>query len=170
VAAARVIKAESRAQLAGRPSGAGVAKADALSVDAILARARALGSGRQELLALADDVARGSSRGAHGGVRIDPTQVRSGGTDVYWLTFRAGEQARVAIAGDGDSDLDLYVYDERGTPVCRDEEPTDEASCSWTPGGSGKYQIRVRNLGSANYYRILTYGEAAREGGSIATR
>ena len=34
--------------------------------------------------------------------------------DLYKIAFRGGEVARAAVSGDGDTRLDLYVYDENG--------------------------------------------------------
>jgi hypothetical protein len=129
---------------------------DMMDVDAVLARAKALSAGRADLIALADDVAKTSARGAEGGPKRSRTIVATRGSDVFRATFRGGERAAVVVSGDGDSDLDLYVADENGNQICKDEGPTDDMSCVWTPKWTGTFVIRVRNLGVANAYTILT--------------
>lgn len=89
-------------------------------------------------------------------IRRGPGQARTvvgdGGHDEYIVRFRGGETARVAVAGDGDSDLDLFVYDANGNLVCSDEDDTDRMFCSWQPEASGYYTIEVTNLGVENLY------------------
>lgn len=89
-------------------------------------------------------------------IRRGPGQVRTavggGGHDEYVVRFRGGEPARVAVAGDGDSDLDLFVYDENGDLVCADEDDTDHMFCAWRPEASGYYTITIKNLGVENLY------------------
>ncbi|MCX7962606.1 MAG: hypothetical protein N2653_13690, partial [Burkholderiales bacterium] len=78
-------------------------------------------------------------------------------SDVFRVTFRGLEPALVGISGDGDTDLDLFVYDETGRLVCRSERPVDEEICQWVPRWTGVFRIEVRNLGRVwNRYLILT--------------
>lgn len=128
------------------------AQADQFSVDGILARAKTLAAGRSDLIALADDVAKGGERGAVVGSRRWQSVVSSGHTDQYRVTFRGDEPAAVAVSGDGDSDLDLYVYDQNGNLICSDDDNTDDMICRWTPRWTGQFIIRIRNRGVANQY------------------
>ncbi|MFT3956499.1 MAG: hypothetical protein QM722_19585 [Piscinibacter sp.] len=130
---------------------------DSLSADAVLERGRALATGRPELLALADDVAKSGSRGVDRGPQIGRNKVV--GTRAwhhYDLRFVGGERAKVYVRGDGDSDLDLYVYDESGNLICKDESRGDEMTCTWTPRWTGMFRIRVLNRGIVNQYSIVT--------------
>ncbi len=122
------------------------------SVEAILARARTLAGSRTDLLALVDDVAGSTVRGAASGPWRWTEVVNGGATDTYRITFRGGEAAAIAISGDGDSDLDLYVYDEQGNLICKDESASDDMLCRWHPRWTGPFLIRVRNHGVANAY------------------
>jgi hypothetical protein len=131
-------------------------KPDARTPDALLQRARALAGDRKDLLALADDVAKAGGRGASGGPKSTRTVVNSQGTDQFRISFDAGQPAMVAISGDGDSRLDLFVYDENGNRICSQVGPGDDAACRWTPSWSGSFTIRVVNYGIANQYRIWT--------------
>ena len=59
-----------------------------------------------------DDV---TMRGRTRGPARHTDVVSARGTDIYNLTFQGGESAVLSVLGDGDTDLDLYVYDENGT-------------------------------------------------------
>jgi hypothetical protein len=79
-------------------------------------------------------------------------------TDVYHETFRAGETALITVSGDGDTDLDLYVYDENGYLIASDTDLTDQCVVSFTPLWTGSFTIKVRNLGSVwNAYTVCMF-------------
>ena len=83
--------------------------------------------------------------------------VRAGRTDVYRERFEGGKFAEVAISGDGDTDLDLYIYDQNGNRICSDIDYGDQAYCSWWPQRTGSFRIEIINLGSVyNEYMLLT--------------
>jgi hypothetical protein len=95
--------------------------------------------------------------GAVSGPNFTSTQVLANSTDVFHVSFAGGQQATVAISGDGDTDLDLYVYDENGNLVASDLSTSDTAAVSWTPSWTGDFRIEVKNRGSVyNAYSILT--------------
>ena len=127
-----------------------------MTVAGILARAKQYAGDRKDLIAMADDVAASASRGRANGPGRSVTVVRTGATDVFTETFRGGEPAFVGISGDGDSDLDLYVYDENGNLICRSTTAGDDEACRWQPRWTGPFRIQVRNLGVANRYVIGT--------------
>lgn len=158
IAAAKIIKdtgtTDSKAERVGGKAGDAKNKPDALSADVILEKARTLATGRPDLLAVADDVAKAGARGAVGGPGRTTTIVSSGGTDVFRVRFRGNEPARVAVSGDGDSDLDLYIYDENNNLICKDDDSTDDMTCAWSPRWTGAFTIRIRNRGIANQYTI----------------
>ena len=59
--------------------------------------------------------------------------------------------------GDGDTDLDLFIYDENGNLIDSDDDDTDYCVCSWRPRWTGKFYIRIKNLGRiSNAYTIRT--------------
>jgi hypothetical protein len=83
------------------------------------------------------------------------TKVQAESTDVFEIRFRVGELAVVTVSGDGDTDLDLYVYDENGNLVDKDDDYTDECVAIWIPRWTGRFTIRVVNIGAVyNRYRI----------------
>jgi hypothetical protein len=63
--------------------------------------------------------------------------------------------AAVVISGDGDTDLDLYVYDENGNLIGSDTDGSDDCVVRFNPRWTGVFRIEVRNLGSVyNQYQI----------------
>jgi len=61
------------------------------------------------------------------------------------------------VRGDRNSDLDLYVYDENGFLVAKDDDDTDDCRVRFTPRWTGSFTIKVVNLGHyANTYVIGT--------------
>ena len=84
-------------------------------------------------------------------------RVEANTTDVFKRTFFGGESATVSVIGDGDTDLDVYVYDENNNLIAKDDGPTDNCFVRWTPKWTGKFTIRVVNRGRVfNRYRIAT--------------
>ncbi|MBR6592363.1 MAG: hypothetical protein IKK81_07075 [Prevotella sp.] len=108
------------------------------------------------LLALIDDV-NTNVRGAVGGEKYASSSVNAGATDVYNISFRGGELAMVVVIGDGDTDLDLYVYDSYGNLIARDADYTDNCVVTWTPRWTGKFRIKIVNRGRVyNSYVLRT--------------
>lgn len=71
-----------------------------------------------------------------------------GQTHTFTAYVVAGVPAAVTIRGDGDTDLDLYVYNRFGQLVAADDDGTDLCIVRWVPASSGMVTIRVVNLGS----------------------
>src|SRR2546421_7292389 len=105
---------------------------------------------------LAVGVVGGVKAGSAGGATAKVTVVAGGTSDVYTVTFIGGQRAEVAIVGDGDTDLDLYVYDENGNLIASSDGPSDREAVSWTPRWTGKFKIKVVNRSRlmANRYAI----------------
>ena len=73
------------------------------------------------------------------------------------MTFRGGELAHVDIVGDGDTDLDVYIYDENGNLIDRDTDYDDRPCVMWTPRWTGTFVIKIQNLGRVyNQYTVFT--------------
>jgi hypothetical protein len=122
---------------------------------ALLALARSLARGRTELLALLDDVAQERPRGVEDGPRSQRVVAPPLAKQVYPEVFRPGEPARVLIAGDGQSNLDLYVFDEQGRRLCASEELDDVEECQWQPQQGRRFLIHVVNRGrTENQYHL----------------
>ena len=98
-----------------------------------------------------------ASRGRAGGPGNTSSSVLAYDTDVYQVEFRGGRLAEVFVSGDGDTDLDLRVYDEFGSRVCQDLSWDDQEYCSWSPRWTGPFRVEIENLGGVyNVYTLLT--------------
>ncbi len=126
-----------------------------LDVAKLLADAKVKAAGNGVLLALIDEV--GTTRGAVGGSRYSSTYVKAKGTDTYYISFRAGQTAVVTVIGDGDTDLDLYVYDENGNLIDKDVDYSDDCVVSFVPKWTGVFTIKIMNRGNVyNNYIMRT--------------
>jgi hypothetical protein len=95
--------------------------------------------------------------GAVGGPRRHVDVVAAYSIDTYHIAFRAGELAFVVVSGDGDTDLDLYVYDANGNLIASDSDPSDDCVVGFTPRWTGSFTIRIVNRGPfANRYVLAT--------------
>ena len=83
--------------------------------------------------------------------------VYSKSEEKYTCKFWANELAEVAVVGDGDTDLDLYIYDSNGNLITKDEDLSDNCYCSWVPAWTGTFTIKVKNRGDVyNKFVLLT--------------
>lgn len=121
----------------------------------LIADATAYADGDQNILGLIkglDDV-----RGRVGGETYHMDVVDAGLTDVYTMRFQGGEDATIIVSGDGDTDLDLYVYDESDNLIDYDDDGTDDCVVTFTPRWTGNFKIKVKNLGDTyNSYTLIT--------------
>lgn len=160
ITAARILQATGssafRGERAGGTAGAAKAATDPRSVPALLQRAKAMANNRADIVAAADDVANQGNRGRVEGPARSRSVVNTRASDTYRVNFRGGERAVVLVSGDGDSDLDLFVYDQNGNLICKDDDETDDMVCSWTPRWTGQFRVEIKNLGIANEYVIAT--------------
>lgn len=127
------------------------------STAGLLAEARAMAGQNQALIASIDRIAATESKGRTAGPSRTIERVNSNTTDVYDIEFRGGEQAVVLVSGDGDTDLDLFIYDENGNEICTDEDLTDQLICEWQPRWTGNFKVKVKNHGDVyNQYELYT--------------
>jgi hypothetical protein len=162
IVAARVMKALGGAEADRKPEGRTAADAaqksgQPVSADTVLAEARDLAKGDKIVSLLVEETAAAAPVTSEGQPRIHQDTVQPGGSDVYSVVFTGGQLAEAGIAGDGDSDLDLLVYDDNDHLVCRSAGTSDREYCRWWPRWSGAFRIEVQNLGTvANLYRLAT--------------
>ena len=82
---------------------------------------------------------------------------REVGRDFYRVAFVGGEPAEVSIAGNGASNLELFIYNPDGHLICSSQSAGDRKTCAWLPAETSDFVIEVRNLGrQANEYRLWT--------------
>ena len=96
--------------------------------------------------------------GAVGGPKSLLTTVDAFGTDrIQAIYFEAGEVAVVRVVGDGTSDLDMYVYDENGNLITKDDDASDDCVATFVPRWTGRFYVVVRNRGGIwNRYVLRT--------------
>ena len=128
--------------------------------ESVLADAKAFADGDPNLLALIDNIdaeAKGAQRGNINGPSRDYAAVNGNSYIDYTASFVANELAEVLVSGDGDTDLDLYVYDSNGNPIASDTDYSDDCYVRWVPAWTGRYTIRIVNRGPVyNRFVILT--------------
>lgn len=135
----------------------------ALEPAALLAMAKELSFEDEHLLALIAKVetklnaeAEGT-RGAFGGPKRGCYTVYANSTDRYEQKFIADQLAEIAVIGDGDTDLDIYVYDQNGNLIVMDEDYSGDCYVSWYPRWTGTYLLKIVNRGRVyNNYCIAT--------------
>lgn len=98
-----------------------------------------------------------STRGAVGGPKYSEGRVYGKDYTDYVCKFWANELAEVVVIGDGDNDLDLYIYDASGNLITSDTDYTDQCVCRWVPAWTGSFTIRIVNRGAIySNYAIAT--------------
>ena len=124
----------------------------------ILADAKILADGDPVILAMiAKAETTRPTRGAVGGPKIGEFRVQAESTDTYTVRFFANERATVIVSGDGDTDLDLYVFDENGNLIAKDDDYSDDCIVHWFPRVTADFIIKVVNRGNVwNHYIIAT--------------
>jgi hypothetical protein len=162
IVAVRVMKAVGSREAERKPERRDATEADQksghpVSAASVLGEARDLAKGDKIVALLIDETAAMGSVTAEGQPRTHQDTVQPGATDVYGVVFTGGQLAEAGIAGDGDSDLDLLVYDENDHLVCRSAGSSDREYCRWWPRWTGAFRIEIQNLGMApNLYRLAT--------------
>ena len=110
-----------------------------------------------KLLAQIEADGQTAGRGAVNGPSRHYDTVNGNSTDTYQVSFIAHYLAEIAVSGDGDTDLDLYVYDSNGNLIAKDEDYSDDCYVSWVPKWTGRFVVKVVNRGPLyNRYVILT--------------
>jgi len=124
----------------------------------ILADATVLADGDPAYLAMIKKLENTTqTRGAVGGPKKGVYRVQARGTDTFTVKFWANERATIVVSGDGDTDLDLYVYDDNGNLIAKDDDYSDDCVVNWIPRWTGQFTIKVVNRGNVyNQYVIAT--------------
>jgi hypothetical protein len=86
----------------------------------------------------------------------DSDRVNANGEVSYTEAFKGGDPAAVAVSGDGDTDLDLFIYDEADELVVSDTDLSDQCIVAWVPTKTQRYRIVIKNLGDVyNAYKMI---------------
>jgi len=126
-------------------------------VEDLLKEAESLVDGDNTYTALIAQIrASHQTRGIVGGRRAGVFKVQAYATDSFRYKFYASSRATVVVSGDGDTDLDLYIYDASGNLIVSDTDYSDDCVCTWTPAWTGAFTIKVKNRGNVyNHYTIV---------------
>lgn len=156
----QVLNATKQGDTVDETSDEGKKAAVHFDYETVLADAKKFADGDPTLLALINTVdaeAKGASRGNINGPSRDYSSVNGRSYVDYTANFVAKELAEVLVSGDGDTDLDLYVYDSNGNLIASDTDYSDDCYVRWVPAWTGRYTIRIVNRGPVfNRFVILT--------------
>ncbi|GAB6038815.1 hypothetical protein JCM15519_33740 [Fundidesulfovibrio butyratiphilus] len=145
---AKATEGEATSQAAG--------KGQVPSPEKLLVEAKAMAKDNPKLLELIEQESKmGGSRQVVGGPKRILENVKAHTTDVFTLTFRESEPAAAAIIGDGDTDLDLFVYDQNGNLIGKDDDSTSRCLVEWRPRWTGPFKIKVKNNGNVSSDYLL---------------
>ncbi len=123
-----------------------------LNADTLLAEGRRLAGTDTILLALANQVAWEldfRARGRTDGPKTMAAQVKGGSSFAATWSFKGGKVATISVVGDGDNDLDLFVFDKRNKVVAQDDSHIDACEVHFTPSKKADYKIVVKNWGNS---------------------
>lgn len=134
-----------------------------ITPEKLIADAKVLAAEDEAILAYAAKIeeklaaAAGATRGALNGPYQHYDRIYGNTSDTYTIRFRGGELAEVGIVGDGDTDLDLYIYDENGNSIVYDNSYSGNCYVSFYPRWTGPFRVKVINRGGVyNNYCLLT--------------
>jgi uncharacterized cupredoxin-like copper-binding protein len=74
-------------------------------------------------------------------------EMKDKGEVAYVLSFKAGKEFEATTDGTKNTDVNLYVYDEAGKEVGKDDSPGPKSSVKVTPAKDGKYRFVIKNAG-----------------------
>jgi hypothetical protein len=77
-------------------------------------------------------------------------EMKDKGGVAYLLSFKAGKEFEATTDGSKNTDVNLFVYDEAGTQVGKDDSPGPKSSVKVTPDKDGKYKFVITNTGGDN--------------------
>jgi hypothetical protein len=126
----------------------------------LLTDGKKFAAGDKTMLAWASEVEASlkvKTRGAVNGPKQGAFQIAALRTEEYTASFRAGQLAEVAVAGNGYTDLDLYIYDENNNLITWDENYGDNCYVRFVPKWTGLFKVRVVNRGkTGNVFLLLS--------------
>jgi len=77
-------------------------------------------------------------------------KMKEKGEVAYVLSFKAGKEFEAITDGANNTDVNLYVYDQAGKQVGKDDSPGPKCSVKLTPDKDGKYKFVITNTGGEN--------------------
>ena len=77
-------------------------------------------------------------------------EMKDRGEVAYVLSFKAGKEFEATTDGTKNTDVNLFVYDQAGKQVGKDDSPGPKSSVKVTPTMDGKYKFVITNAGGSN--------------------
>jgi len=74
-------------------------------------------------------------------------KMKDKGEVAYLLSFKAGKEFEATTDGTNNTDVNLYIYDQAGGQVGKDDSPGPKSSVKVTPDKDGKYKFVITNSG-----------------------
>lgn len=124
----------------------------------MLDAATELAAQRKDLKALIEDAQSQSSRGVLTGAIISKGEIAPFEKQEFLdMIFEGGVFAEVYSEGRNDSDIDMFVYDQSGTLVCSQTDPSPINLCGWTPSSTSIHKVILENKSDTQvYYALFT--------------
>jgi hydroxymethylpyrimidine pyrophosphatase-like HAD family hydrolase len=126
----------------------------------LLTDAKEFAKGDENIIATIKNVEvelKDKTRGRVYGPAEDYRKVSAYSRRTDYIYFRGRELAEVAVIGDGDNDLDLYIYDSNNNLIAKDDDYTDKCYVSFYPRLTETYKVVVKNRGDVySNYVIMT--------------
>ena len=77
-------------------------------------------------------------------------EMKDQGEVAYVLSFKEGKEFEATTDGTKNTDVNLYVHNETGKQVGKDDSPGPKCSVKVTPPKDGKYTFLIKNTGGDN--------------------
>ena len=77
-------------------------------------------------------------------------EMKDKGEVAYLLSFKTGKEFEATTDGTKNTDVNLFVYDEAGKEVGKDDSPGPKSSVKVTPEKDGNYKFVITNAGGDN--------------------
>lgn len=118
-----------------------------LNAEQLLADAKLLAAGDNTLIDLIDQVSEMEARGSVGGRTYDTDRVPGLGAIIYTVKFMENTYCEASCIGDGDTNLEIEVYNDKNELVTSGTSNDDRCYVSWRPTSTRKFKIKVVNKG-----------------------
>ncbi|NLH80019.1 MAG: hypothetical protein GX458_04125 [Phyllobacteriaceae bacterium] len=164
IVAAEIRRGVGVTPIARTPDASGETSAEAsggvseTTVDGLLAEAVAVAKNDPTIVALAEDLRGGATKGLVQGAGASRATLRPTGTDWYrGLRFEGSRYAETMVELSAAGDVLVSVWDQAGNLVCRDPNPSRVAYCGWVPAQTALFDVKVENRSARSVpYRMYT--------------
>ena len=129
---------------------------DPFNVDRLLSDAVKFSGGDAGIQKMADEIAGAGAKGVKGGPVLGVYEIKGQDALITELKFKGDEPAIVAVEGEGNADLDLYVLDKDENVIVADESDSYKCAVYWVPEKTAVYYIVVTNRG--NNSSVFAFG------------